>query len=77
MLERQEVKIGHEYRINGEKWFVWIIHKPGNGEGVTLTSEGYSSDFYELLRIGDVHIKYMQMRKFQRAAKLPEMLDKC
>lgn len=70
MLDRKEVKEGLEYRIDGKPWFVWMIHKPGNGESVTITSEGYSDVFYERLRAGKMQKKYMQMRKFQKAATL-------
>jgi len=70
MLDRKDVKEGGEYRIDGDPWFVWIIHKLGSGGSVTLTSEGYSDAFYERLRTCAMHKKYMQMRRFQKAATL-------
>ena len=71
MIDRKDVKEGCEYLIDGASWFVWMIHKPGNGEGVTITSDPYSNVFYDRLRTGEMEKRYMQMRKFQREAVLP------
>jgi hypothetical protein len=66
MLDRKEVKEGHEYTLNGEIVMVFMIHKPGSGESVTLCDQlpADCKSPYPYLRKGT-----MQMRKFQRAAK--------
>jgi hypothetical protein len=74
MLDRKEVKEGCEYRIDGKPWFVFMVHRPGNGEAVSITSEGYSDRFYQRWQDGLLEMKRMQMRVFQRVAVLPELL---
>ena len=69
MLGRDDVKEGHEYMLDGVPVVVFMIHKPGSGESVTLCNalpDGCENP-YPYLRKGT-----MQMRKFQRAAlKVP------
>lgn len=67
MLDRKDVKEGREYMLDGKLVTVFVIHKPGSGESVTLCDalpEGCENP-YPYLRNGTV-----QMRKFQRAATL-------
>lgn len=72
MLERSQVVRGGEYIIDGERWWVLFIHRPGNGESVTL----YDCDLAEWERRVSCSppvyskTKYMQMRRFQKAASL-------
>jgi hypothetical protein len=48
-----------------------MIHKPGSGESVTVTkADPKSPEFYKMLH-GGCGRRYMQMRKFQRAAAQP------
>lgn len=67
MIDQEEVKEGHEYAMDGETVMVFMIHKPGNGESVTLCEKlpAGCENPYPYLRRGT-----MQMRKFQRAATL-------
>lgn len=68
MLERKDVKEGREYTLDGKQVTVFMIHKPGSGESVTLCDQlpkGCENP-YPYLRKGT-----MQMRKFQRAALTP------
>lgn len=66
MLKREEVKDGGQlYLLNGERVWVFMIHKPGRGESVTLCDElppGCENPYHF------IHRTTMQMRKFQRAA---------
>lgn len=67
MLDRKDVKVGHDYLLDGKPVTVFMIHKSGSGESVTLCDEipkGCENP-YPFLRKGT-----MQMRKFQRAATL-------
>jgi hypothetical protein len=66
MLDRKDVKVGGEYILDGEIVVVFMIHKPGNGESVTLCDRipWGSKNTFPYLRKGT-----MQMRKFQRSAK--------
>ena len=69
MLGRASVKEGYEYLVNNERVVVFMIHRPGNGESVTLQDpmpDGCENPF-PYIRRGT-----MQMRKFQRAATLPQ-----
>ena len=68
MIERKDVKEGHEYRNDGKPWFVFLIQKNGGGETVSITSEGYSDSFYQRWQDGLLELKQMQMRVFQRTA---------
>ena len=72
MLDRTAIKEGHEYLLNGEIVVVYMIHKPGNGESVTLCHRlpPGCANRYPYFRIGT-----MQMRKFQKQAKILEMCD--
>lgn len=67
MLERSEVKYGYEYMLDGQLVVIFMIHKSGSGESVTLREKLLSGceNPYPYLRRGT-----MQMRKFQRAALL-------
>ena len=67
MLDRNDVKEGCEYTLDGKPVTVFMIHKQGSGESVTLCDElPYGCENpYQYLRNGTV-----QMRKFQRAATL-------
>ena len=70
MLNRTDIKEGREYLLNGEIVVVFMIHKPGNGESVTLCDPippGCHNPFPYL------HKQTMQMRKFQRQAKILEV----
>ena len=67
MLDRKDVKEGREYLLDGKPVTVFMIHKPGSGESVTLCDplpKGCENP-YPYLRKGTI-----QMRKFQRAATL-------
>lgn len=71
MLDREDVKEGYNYLLNGEEVTVFMIHKPSRGESVTLCNrlpDGCENPF-PYIRKG-----IMQMRKFQKAAsKMPEV----
>ena len=70
MLDRTAIKEGHEYLLNGEIVVVFMIHKPGNGESVTLCDRlppGCDNPYPYL------HKGTTQMRKFQRQATMPEV----
>ena len=67
MLDREQVDIGQEYIFCGERVVVFMIHRPGNGESVSLRNPmppGCENP-YPHLRKGTI-----QMRKFQRSALL-------
>lgn len=71
MLERSQVQQGRAYMIGTDKWHVWMIHKPGSGESVSLSVEPMTnSEAYERLRADKTRAISMQMRKFQKAAEL-------
>ncbi len=68
MLDRADIKQGQQYLLNGQIVVVYMIHKPGNGEAVTLCDPlppGCENPFPYL------HKRTMQMRKFQRQTKMP------
>ena len=70
MLDRNAIKNGQKYLLNGQIVMVHMIHKPGNGESVTLCDPmppGCHNPFPYL------HKQTMQMRKFQRHAKTVEV----
>lgn len=69
MLDRKDVKEGHEYLLDGKRVTAFMIHKPGSGESVTLSDQLPSGceNPYLHLRKGTV-----QMRRFQRAATLAD-----
>jgi hypothetical protein len=70
MLNRTDIKEGREYLLNGEIVVVFMIHKPGNGESVTLCDRlppGCENPFPYL------HGGTIQMRKFQKQAKILEV----
>jgi len=67
MLDRKDVKEGHNYFLNGEAVSVFMIHKPSSGESVTLCNrmpDGCNNPYPYLRK------RTMQMRKFQRAATI-------
>ena len=70
MLDRKDVKEGGEYLLDGKPVTVFMIHKPGSGESVTLCDAlpAGCENPYQYLRQGT-----MQMRKFQRAALTPNV----
>jgi hypothetical protein len=68
VLKREDIKDGGQlYLLNGKRVWVFMIHKPGSGESVTLCDElppGCDNPYHY------IHLATMQMRKFQRTATL-------
>ena len=72
MLDRNEVIKGNKYLLNGKIVIVLSIHRPGNGESVSLSAD-VPEGVHPMSPLG---VKYwlgtMAMRKFQRQAKMVE-----
>ena len=70
MLERKAVQEGYEYLLNGEIVVVCVITRYGRGEFITLCDRmpPECENPFPYLRKGTI-----QMRKFQRQAKLMEV----
>lgn len=70
MLDRMHVVRGGEYQVDGETWWVHVIHKLGSGESVTLCDCSLVEYDRRLGRspVERSRLKYMPMRRFLRAA---------
>ena len=72
MLQREYVVRGGEYQVDGETWWVHVIHRLGSGESVTLCDCSLVEYDRRLGRspVERSRVKYMPMRRFQKAATL-------
>lgn len=70
MLDRMHVVRGGEYQVDGETWWVHVIHRLGSGESVTLCDCSLVEYDRRLGRspVERSRLKYMPMRRFLRAA---------
>ena len=70
MLDRIHVVRGGEYQVDGETWWVHVIHRIGPGESVTLCDCSLVEYERRLWRspVKRSRLKYMPMRRFQRVA---------
>ena len=70
MLDRIHVVRGGEYQVDGEAWWVHVIHRLGSGESVTLCDCSLVEYDRRLGRspVERSRLKYMPMRRSQRAA---------
>ncbi|MCO6437236.1 MAG: hypothetical protein J5J06_09135 [Phycisphaerae bacterium] len=70
MLDRIHVVRGGEYQVDGETWWVHVIHRLGSGESVTLCDCSLVEYDRRLGRspVERSRLKYMPMRRFLRAA---------
>jgi hypothetical protein len=70
MLDRIHVVRGGEYQVDGETWWVHVIHRLGAGESVTLCDCSLVEYDRRLGRspVERSRLKYMPMRRFLRAA---------
>ena len=70
MLDRLHVVRGGEYQVDGETWWVHVIHRLGSGESVTLCDCSLVEYDRRLGRspVERSRLKYMPMRRFQRVA---------
>ena len=78
MLERSQVVRGGEYQVDGERWWVFVIHPATvSCESVTLMD----CDEAEYVRrlscvpIRRCRLRYMTMRRFREAAILVDRHD--